>query len=92
MIHGLPGAGKSEVIKWARGFFEEVLGWRHGREFVCMASMNTMAALIGGMTIHSFGGVPFNTDNAQQQARITLSFFLCSYMYVWICVYLSILL
>jgi len=55
MIQGLPGAGKSQVIQWVRSFFEEVLGWQHGREFVCLASMNTMAALIGGFTIHSWG-------------------------------------
>ena len=60
MIHGLPGAGKSQVIHWVRSFFEEVLGWKHGREFVCIASMNTMAALIGGLTIHAFGEVPFD--------------------------------
>ena len=84
MVHGLPGAGKSEVIKWARSFFEKVLGWRHGREFVCIASMNTMAALIGGMTIHGFGGVPFNSDNAQQQARITHSSY--SIIRIWVCI------
>jgi hypothetical protein len=86
MVHGLPGAGKSEVIKWARSFFEKVLGWRHGREFVCIASMNTMAALIGGMTIHGFGGVPFNSDNAQQQAR---PHFLIPSIFIYGCICMS---
>ena len=70
MIQGLPGAGKSQVIQWVRSFFEEVLGWQHGREFVCLASMNTMAALIGGFTIHSWGEVPVNAD--QQQKKVVL--------------------
>jgi hypothetical protein len=70
MIQGLPGAGKSQVIHWVRSFFEDVLGWPHGREFVCLASMNTMAALIGGFTIHAWGEVPINAE--QQQKKVFL--------------------
>ena len=66
MIQGLPGAGKSQVIQWVRDFFEEVLGWQHNREFVCLASMNTMAALIGGFTFHSWGEVPVDTKTTTQ--------------------------
>ena len=51
-----------------RSFFEEVLGWEHGREFICVASMNTMAALIGGMTIHSWGEVSINDEQRMAQA------------------------
>ena len=65
MIQGLPGAGKSELIKWTRSFFEECMGWQHGVQFVCVASQNTMAALIGGFTNHSFGNIP---RNDQQRA------------------------
>ncbi len=36
MVQGLPGAGKSQVIKWVRSFFEDVLGWEHAREFICI--------------------------------------------------------
>ena len=68
MIQGLPGAGKSQVIQWVRSFFEDVLGWEHGREFVCVASMNTMAALIGGLTIHSWGEIPVNSEKCLQKA------------------------
>ena len=68
MLEGLPGAGKSQVIKWVRRLFEEVLGWQHGREFICIASMNTMAALIGGMTIHSFGEVPIGDEQKNVKA------------------------
>jgi hypothetical protein len=70
MIQGLPGAGKSQVIKWIREFFDQVLGWTHGSEYVCIASMNTMAALIGGFTIHSFGMVPVSQQHrdAKHQA------------------------
>ena len=58
LIHGLPGSGKSQLMKWVRAFFfEEVLQWRHNVEFVFIASMNTMVALIDGVTIHSFGDI-----------------------------------
>ena len=58
-LHGVPGAGKSKLLEWIRMFFEEVLGWTHGVEFVHVASQHTMTALIGGVTIHSFGNVKF---------------------------------
>ena len=60
MVQGLPGAGKSELIWWLRSYFEEVLGWEHGVQFVCVAWMNTMANLVGGFTTHRFGAVPIN--------------------------------
>jgi len=50
--------------------FEDVLGWCHGREFVCLASMNTMAALIGGFTIHAWGDVPVNDQSGRTQAKV----------------------
>ena len=53
MIQGLPGAGKSELIKWIRKAFEEVFGFRHGVHYVCLASQNTMASLMNGFTNHS---------------------------------------
>ena len=56
MVHGLPGAGKSEVIKWLRQLFER-LGWADNAEFMCAAPMNSMAALIGGRTVHNIGGL-----------------------------------
>ena len=46
-LHGVPGAGKSKLLEWIRMFFEEVLGWTHGVEFVYLASQHTMTALIG---------------------------------------------
>jgi hypothetical protein len=58
MIQGLPGAGKSELIKWICRGFEEIFGFQHGVQYVCLASQNTMAALINGFTNHSWGGVP----------------------------------
>ena len=67
MVQGIPGSGKSRVIWWMRDLFEQVLGWHHGREFVCLASMNTMAALIGGNTVHSWGEVA--VDKSRHQAR-----------------------
>ena len=68
MIQGLPGSGKSQVIQWIRSLFQDVMGYVHGREFICLASMNTMAALIGGMTIHSWAEVPINNDIGSKMA------------------------
>jgi hypothetical protein len=54
IIHGLPGAGKSEIIRWLRELFTQ-MGWTQDGEFMCAAPMNSMAALIGGVTVHSIG-------------------------------------
>ena len=54
VLHGVPGAGKTQTLLWIRRFFEEVCKWTHGIEFVYCTSQNTMAALIGGVTLHSF--------------------------------------
>ena len=59
ILHGIPGAGKTQTLLWIREFFEEVCGWQHGIEFVFLASQNTMAALIGGFTLHSFHKLSF---------------------------------
>ena len=69
MIQGLPGAGKTMVITLLVEFFESVLGWSHGVEFACIASMNTMAALIGGSTIHSVGEVPIGDGQASTRRK-----------------------
>ena len=69
MIQGLPGVGKTMVITLLVEFFESVLGWSDGVEFACIACMNTMAALIGGSTIHSFGEVPIGDDQANSRKK-----------------------
>ena len=38
LIHGVPGAGKSEVLYWLRDFFEEICLWEHGVQFVYLVS------------------------------------------------------
>ena len=62
LIHGVPGAGKSKVIGWICELFTDVLGWESGTQFVCLAVQNTMAANIGGHTIHHWGGIPFRDE------------------------------
>ena len=59
LIHGIPGAGKSKVIAWICELFTDVLGWESGTQFVCLAVQNTMAASIGGYTIHHWASIPF---------------------------------
>lgn len=55
LVHRFPGTGKSRVIIWIRRFFEEALGWKHGEQFLCVASQNRMASSIGGQTLHQAG-------------------------------------
>ena len=63
LLHGVPGAGKSQTLKWIRPFFEEVCNSKHEREFVFLASQNTMAAPIEGLTLHPYGDIPFYCDD-----------------------------
>ena len=65
MIQGLPGAGKSALIKWICRAFQEIFGFKHGVHYVCLASQNTMASLIDGFTNHSWGGVPVTQAQLQ---------------------------
>lgn len=73
MIHGLPGAGKSRLIKWLRSFFEDALGWQHEVEFVCLASQNTMAALIHGCTLHSWADIPVSKKRRQLKKQLAFT-------------------
>ena len=57
ILHGVPGAGKSQTLQWLRQFFEDICGWTHLHEFTFLAPQNTQAALIEGVTIHSFGDI-----------------------------------
>ena len=43
-------------------FFEQCMQWELAVHFQFLASQNTMAALIGGQTVHSWGGIPVNAD------------------------------
>ena len=63
-LFGIPGAGESSCLKWVRSYFEECLAWEDGIQFVFLASQNTMAALTGGQTVHSWGKIPINATDA----------------------------
>ena len=65
---GIPGAGKSSCIKLLRRFFEEFLHWEDGIQFQFLATQNTMAALIGGKTIHAWATIPVNSTDAWNKA------------------------
>ena len=67
-LFGIPGAGKSTCIKHLRQFFEQCLGWEDGVQFQFLASQNTMAALIGGTTVHGWGTIPVNATVAADKA------------------------
>ena len=84
-VHGIPGSGKSALISWVREMFEEVMQWKHGVQFVCLAFQNAMAAHIDGATIHHWSGIPVadtegsttTRDNSKLSAKCqTLRFIL----------------
>ena len=56
-VHGFPGTGENRVIAWMRELMEVGLGWIHGRQCVCLAFQNAMAAQINGFTIHHWSGI-----------------------------------
>ena len=46
--HGLPGSGKTQIMKWLAQYFQKVWGWTHGTQYVFLAPLLTMAARING--------------------------------------------
>ncbi len=58
LVHGPPGTGKSAVINWLCRMLSEALQWERGKQFLCLAFQNKMAAAIGGTTLHSGGDLP----------------------------------
>ena len=59
LVHGLPGSGKSELLRWIRSYFQDVWRWSYGEEFCFLAPLNSMASNIGGNTVHSWGQIGF---------------------------------
>ena len=58
LVHGLPGTGKTQLIKWIRELFKEELKWTHGVQFIFLAFQNSAVAKINGYTIHHWSGIP----------------------------------
>ena len=67
LIHGLPGTGKSRVIKWICRMFTEALGWEHGVEFICVAFQNRVAYAMGGAALHAVGNMSVSTAVASRK-------------------------
>ena len=55
---GIPGGGKSHCLHLLRDLFQNCLGWTHGVQFQFLATQNSMAELIGGTTVHTWGVIP----------------------------------
>ena len=76
-----PGTGKSQCIKWTTKLFQETLGWEQGVQYQVLAAQNSMAALVGGATIHSWAGIPMAQDGSQntnEQEDVAKMFLRCS--------------
>ena len=58
-----PGTGKTFSIKAVCRYFREVLKWTDGVEFQCVASQNRMSGRIDGVTLHTWGQVPIDSEN-----------------------------
>ena len=65
---GVPGAGKSTCIRWVKELLTQGFDYQDGVHYQCLAPQNTMAALIGGSTLHSWGAIPMNATAAREQA------------------------
>ncbi len=68
-LFGIPGAGKSTCLRLIRRFFQECLKWEHGVQFQFLAPQHTMAALVGGTTIHGWSGIPVNATVASNKCN-----------------------
>ena len=52
-----------------RVLFTTILKWEHGVHFQCLATQNTMAALIGGTTVHHWAHMPVILEDARDKAH-----------------------
>ena len=59
LVHGHPGSGKTEVLRWIQQYFERVWSWTLGLQFAFTEPLNSMASNINGDTVHSWGQVGF---------------------------------
>ena len=65
----IPGAGKTHSLLLLRDFFETCLEWTHGFQFQYLATQNTMAELVRGNTVHTWGCIPANKAAAAAKAQ-----------------------
>ena len=86
IFHGVPGAGKSQTLKWLRSFFEDICHWEHQHQFVFLAPQNTQAALIGGVTLHAFANIRVRAKKASPGSTHTTDQFVKYQRLRWILV------
>ena len=93
--HGLPGSGKTQVMKWLSEYFQEVWSWRPGVQYVFLAPLNSMASRINGSTVHSWaevqwckaspmGGMHVQTGskNGQDMSSMAAKMELCRWLFI----------
>ena len=68
LIHGLPGSGKSELLRWSRSYFEKVWLWTLGRELVFIAPQNSMTANIDVCTVHGWRNIVWTDKRGKRIA------------------------
>eukprot|EP00973_Karenia_brevis_P076207 10583127-Karenia_brevis.AAC.1 len=62
LLHGLPGSGKSEVLRWLRSYWEIVWKHEHGVRCVLVAYSNAVADNIGGFTMHRYFNIEWKKE------------------------------
>ena len=64
LIHGLPGTGKSRVVKWTQRLLTEGMQWNNGVHFLYVAFQNRVAYAMGGCAMHSAGDLPIGGSSS----------------------------
>ena len=72
LIHGLPGSGKSQILKWLRSYFNEVWLWEEGIHYQFLAPLNSMADNIGGATLHSWSEIVWQDKKKEDKLKVTV--------------------
>ena len=62
LVHGLPGGGKTELLKLIRSLLEDVWLFVHGVHFVMTARLNSMANNLHGVTMHKYWRIAFQNS------------------------------
>lgn len=68
LVHGGPGTGKSAVIFALKKFYVDVMKFEIGHEFLIGSLQASVAAMLGGETLHHIAGInPYRSQGSGQE-------------------------